>query len=327
MQATAQAVKDVLSSDDSSSSKPKPGQFDRGYQPDPTASKESQGGDDSRPPGVQHTMPDTLVDDVLANGTPYKPVGKFEGRVWLITGGDSGIGRATAILAALEGANVSIVYLSAEQKDAEDTRDYITQKTQGRSQVLLLPMDVKLEANAIKAVDATVSNFGRIDVLFLNAAQQLENHDITTLESKQWEDTFQVNMHHMFYFSKAALPHLKKNKGANIVTNASVNAFIGRPDLLDYTSTKGSIVAFTRALANQQAEHGIRVNTVAPGPIVTPLVPATFGKENLSQLNSGPLGRPGQPIEIAAPVIFLASWDASYVTGVTIHVSGGQYVA
>ncbi|BGP49564.1 hypothetical protein JCM10450v2_005458 [Rhodotorula kratochvilovae] len=320
MQAATDALKAAVGDKQEGARNP----FARGYQPDPAASKESQGGDDSRPPGTQHTLPDKPVDDILADGSPYKPVGKFEGKVWLITGGDSGIGRATAILAALEGANVSIVYLSEEQKDADDTKAYIEKRTNGKSKVLLLPLDVKLEANAIKAVNETISAFGRLDVLFNNAAQQLENHDILTLDSKQWEETFQVNMHHMFYFSKAAIPHLRKNPGSAIVNNASVNAFIGRPDLLDYTSTKGSIIAFTRALALQQAEHGIRVNAIAPGPIITPLVPATFSKENLAELNSGPLGRPGQPVEMATCVIFLR--DASYVTGNTLHANGGQYV-
>ncbi|GAA5999574.1 uncharacterized protein JCM10292_004239 [Rhodotorula paludigena] len=321
MQAASEAIQSVVGQKGD-----KPGPFERGYQPEPKEEKAAQGGDDSRPPGKQWTMKDTPIDDILADGTPYKPVGKFQGRVWLITGGDSGIGRATAILAALEGANISIAYLPGEQKDADDTKTYIESKTNGLSKVLLLPLDLKSEANCIKAVEETVANFGRLDVLFNNAAQQLENHDILTLDSKQWEDTFQINMHHMFYTSKAAIPHLMKNKGANIINNASVNAFVGRPDLLDYTSTKGAIVSFTRGLANQQAERNIRVNAIAPGPVITPLVPSTFSVDNLSQLNSGPLGRPAQPVEMATGIIFLASYDASYVTGVTLNATGGMWV-
>ncbi|GAA5906249.1 hypothetical protein JCM6882_006086 [Rhodosporidiobolus microsporus] len=301
------------------------GQFEQGYKPDPAAEKAAQGGDDSRPPGKQHVMQDTPVDDVYADGTHYRAARKLEGKVVLITGGDSGIGRATAILAALEGANVAIVYLPEEQKDADDVKVAIATKAPQR-EVLLLPLDLKSESNCIQAVEKTVAKFGRMDVLFNNAAQQLENKDITTLDSKQWEDTFQVNIHSYYYMSKAAVPHLLKQKGSSIVNNASVNAFIGRPDLLDYTSTKGAIVAFTRALANQQAEKGLRVNAIAPGPIVTPLVPSTFSKENLEGVNAVPLGRPGQPVECAAPVIFLASQDASYVTGLTLHVNGGMYV-
>ncbi|KAJ8293853.1 NADPH-dependent aldehyde reductase 1, chloroplastic [Rhodotorula toruloides] len=325
MQAAADAVKSAVQNTGASSSGSSTVQdkFSQGWKPDANAEKAAQGGDDSRPPGTQHTMKDKPVDDILADGTPYKPAAKLEGKAILITGGDSGIGRATAILAALEGANVAIAYLPQEQKDADDTKAYIEKRTNNQSKVLLLPLDLKSEANCIKAVDETVANFGRLDVLFNNAAQQLENKDITTLDSKQWEDTFQINMHHMFYTSKAAIPHLAKTKG-NIVNNASVNAFIGRPDLLDYTSTKGSIVAFTRGLANQQAEKGIRVNAVAPGPILTPLVPATFSRENLEGTNAVPLGRTGQPIEIAAPVIFLASSHASYITGHCVMINGGQ---
>ncbi|GAA5950447.1 hypothetical protein JCM10213_003581 [Rhodosporidiobolus nylandii] len=322
MQAATDAVKSALGQDESAR-----GQFEQGYRPNPTAEKEAQGGPDSRPPGKQHTMNERPVDDVFPNGQPYRPVGKFEGKTWLITGGDSGIGRATAILAALEGANVAIAYLPQEQKDAEDTKEYIEKKTGGARVVLLLPGDLKSEANCIQAVERTVQEFGRLDTLFNNSAQQLQNEDILTLDSKQWEDTFQINMHHIFYTSKAAIPHLRKNQGASIINNASVNAFIGRPDLLDYTSTKGSIVAFTRGLSNQiVGKTGIRVNAVAPGPIVTPLVSSTFTAENIAQTNSGPMERPGQPVEIAAPVIFLASQDASYITGNTLHINGGMFV-
>ncbi|GAA6015843.1 hypothetical protein JCM10207_008815 [Rhodosporidiobolus poonsookiae] len=301
--------------------------FQSGNPVNPTLEKQQQGGEDSRPPGQQHKMQTEIIDDVYADGKPYKGSGKLEGKVLLITGGDSGIGRATAILAAIEGAKgVTLVYLAEEQKDAEDVKQYIAAKAPS-TQVLLLPLDLKSESNCVQAVEATVKEFGRLDILFNNAAQQLENQDILTLDSKQWEDTFQINMNSYFYCAKAAIPHLKQNKGANIVNNASVNAFIGRPDLLDYTSTKGAIVSFTRALSNQiVGKTGIRVNAVAPGAIITPLVPATFSTENLGGLDSCPMGRPGQPIEIAAPVIFLASQDASYVTGCTLHANGGMYV-
>ncbi|GAA5867843.1 hypothetical protein JCM8547_003393 [Rhodosporidiobolus lusitaniae] len=300
-----------------------PSQYERGYAPNAEAEVAAQGGKDARPPGKQYALAETPIDDVYADGKPYRGVGKLEGKAVLITGGDSGIGRATAILAAIEGANVAIAYLPAEQKDAESVKEYIAQKT--GKQTLLLPLDLKAESNCIQAVDRTVQEFGRLDVLFNNAAQQLQNESILTLDSKQWEDTFQVNIHHAFYTSKAAVPHLEKTKGT-IIINASVNAFIGRPDLLDYTSTKGALVAFMRGLANQLAEKDIRVNAVAPGPIYTPLVTSTFTAENIKGVKDGPLGRPGQPFEIAAPVIFLASQDASYITGNTLHINGGQYV-
>lgn len=261
------------------------------------------------------------LNDVYFDGTPYKAAGKLEGKVALTTGGDSGIGRAFVVLAALEGADryvdpayaryniadrsrSAIVYLPAEQKDAEDTRAEVEKKTNGQRKVHLIALDIKSESNCRKAVDETLSVFGRIDILFNNAAQQLENHDILTLDSKQWEDTFAVNMHPMFYFAKAVIPHMKP--GSSIINNASINAYIGRPDLLDYTSTKGSIVAFTNGLSNQiVGSKGIRVNAIAPGPIITPLVPATFSEENLEGVDSTPMGRPGQPIECAATVIFL----------------------
>ncbi|KWU41546.1 NAD(P)-binding protein [Rhodotorula sp. JG-1b] len=323
MQAAADTVKAAVTGEKTSATGLK--EYQRGYKPDPKGEKEAQGGEGSHPPGKQTVMLDQPIDDILADGSLYKGTGKFEGKVWLITGGDSGIGRSAAILAAYEGANVAIVYLPEEQKDAENVRDYINEKTNGLRKTLLLPLDLKSEANCIKAVEETVANFGRLDVLFNNAAQQLENQDLLTLDSKQWEDTFQLNMHSFFYMTKAAVPHLQKVKGS-IVNNASVNAFIGRPDLLDYTSTKGAIVSFTRGCANQLASKDIRVNAVAPGPIVTPLVHSTFSADNIAGVNSGPLERPGQPVEVATGVIFLASNLASYITGNTLHINGGMFV-
>ncbi|KAG0657431.1 hypothetical protein C6P46_006505 [Rhodotorula mucilaginosa] len=347
MQAAADTLKAAVTGEKTSATGLK--EYQRGYKPDPKGEKEAQGGEGSRPPGKQTVMLDQPLDDILADGSLYKGTGKFEGKVWLISGGDSGIGRSAAILAAYEGANVAIVYLPQEQKDAENVRDYINEKTSGLRKTLLLPLDLKSEANCIKAVQETVANFGRLDVLFNNAAQQLENQDLLTLDSKQWEDTFQLNMvrhspspdpqsfgriliaancllqHSFFYMTKAAVPHLQKVKGS-IVNNASVNAFIGRPDLLDYTSTKGAIVSFTRGCANQLASKDIRVNAVAPGPIVTPLVHSTFSADNIAGVNSGPLERPGQPVEVATGVIFLASNLASYITGNTLHINGGMFV-
>ncbi|GAA5872035.1 hypothetical protein JCM1840_004776 [Sporobolomyces johnsonii] len=299
-----------------------PEQFKQGWQPDVEKAKAAQGGDDSRPPGKQAPMPENPIDDVYPDGSPYKPADKLKGKVALTTGGDSGIGRAFTILASMEGAETAIVYLPEEEEDAKNTQKYVKEKT-GR-EVLLLALDLKQEANCKKAVEEVISKFGRLDVLFNNAAQQLQNNDVLTLDSKQWEDTFQLNMHHMFYMVKAAIPHLQKNKGASIINNASINAFIGRPDLLDYTSTKGAIVSFTRGLSNQIVEKtGIRVNAVAPGPILTPLVTSTFDKENISHFNETTMGRAGQPVEVATCVIFLASQDSSFVTGQIIHCNGG----
>ncbi|GAA5985715.1 hypothetical protein JCM5350_007467 [Sporobolomyces pararoseus] len=324
MQSAVEALKSVMStsSNTDNSSNQAPEQFNKGWKPDADKGKEAQGGDDSRPPGKQHVMPETPIDDIYADGTPYKAADKLKGKVCLTTGGDSGIGRAFVILAAMEGAENAIVYLPQEEKDAKDTQAYVKEKT--GKEILLLPYDVKVEENCIKCVEETVAKFGRLDVLFNNAAQQLQNNDILTLDSKQFTDTFEVNMFSFFFFSKAAIPHLKKNKGSSIINNASINAFIGRPDLLDYTSTKGGCVAFTRALSNQiVGKYGVRVNGVAPGPILTPLVTSTFTRENISQTDGTPIGRPGQPIEVATCCIFLASQDASYVTGQMIHCNGG----
>ncbi|GAA5933429.1 uncharacterized protein JCM15063_001311 [Sporobolomyces koalae] len=322
MQTVIDSVKSVMSTATSATDNNSvPEQFKKGWTPDADKGKEVQGGDDSRPPGKQHVMPETPIDDVYADGTPYKGADKLKGKVCLTTGGDSGIGRAFAILAAIEGAENAIVYLPKEEKDAQDTKEYIKKKT--GKEILLLPYDVKSEANCIKSVEETVAKFGRLDVLFNNAAQQLQNDDILTLDSKQWEDTFQVNVHSHFYFAKAALPHLEKQKG-NIIVNCSINAFIGRPDLLDYTSTKGALVSFVRGLSNQiVGSKQVRVNGVAPGPILTPLVTSTFSRENISQTDGTPIGRPGQPVEVATCCIFLASQDASYVTGQIIHCNGG----
>ncbi|GAA6064559.1 hypothetical protein JCM10212_006205 [Sporobolomyces blumeae] len=325
MQPVIDTLKNIMSSSDSQQAQSVPEQYQKGWTPDADKGKEAQGGDDSRPPGKQHTMPEKPIDDVYPDGTPYKGADKLKGKVVLTTGGDSGIGRAFTILATMEGADAAIVYLPKEEKDAKDTQAYVKEKT-GKD-ILLLPYDVKVEANCIKCIEETVNKFGRLDVLFNNAAQQLQNEDILTLDSKQWEDTFQVNMHSYFYCAKAAIPHLKKNPGSSIINNASINAYIGRPDLLDYTSTKGAIVSFTRGLSNQLMPDGPRVNALAPGPILTPLVTSTFSRENISQTDSTPMGRPGQPIEVASCAIFLASRDASQVTGQTIHCSGGAFVA
>ncbi|KAI0027248.1 NAD(P)-binding protein [Vararia minispora EC-137] len=305
------------------SSQPK--QYQQGYKPDAQTEKQAQGGPDSWPPGKQHPMKDTPLNDVYADGTPYKGSGRLEGKVTLVTGGDSGIGRAFVVLAAIEGADSTIVYLPKEQKDAEETRDEVSQKTQGKRRVHLIQLDVKSEENCRKAVEETLKEFGHLDILFNNAAQQFENHDILTLDSRQWEDTFQVNVHPLFYFSKAAIPYMKP--GSSIINNASINAYVGRPDLLDYTSTKGAVVSFTRGLSNQIiCERQIRVNAIAPGPIHTPLVTSTFSQNNIEGTNSPPMGRPGQPIECATVVVFLASRDASYITGQTVHIDGGMFV-
>ncbi|THV00942.1 oxidoreductase, partial [Dendrothele bispora CBS 962.96] len=192
--------------------------------------------------------------------------------------------------------------------------------------VHLVSTDLKSESECQRAIDECIKTFSRLDILVNNSAQQLENHDVTSLSSKQWEETFQLNVHSYYYTVKAALPHMKR--GSSIINMASINAFVGRPDLLDYTSTKGALVSFTRGLSNQiLGERMIRVNAIAPGPVWTPLVPSTFSKENVTQFDSTPMGRPGHPIEVATCCVFLASEDSSFISGNVIHPNGGVVIS
>ncbi|KAK4233123.1 short-chain dehydrogenase reductase family [Achaetomium macrosporum] len=250
----------------------------------------------------------------------YKAAGKLQGKKAIITGGDSGIGRATAILFAMEGADSLIAYLPEEEEDAQETKKRV--EKYGRK-CFLHPTDLTDRDNCKKVVDEAVSKLGGVDILFNNAAYQMMVEDIKDLSEDQWIHTFNTNIHPFFYLSKYVLLHMKP--GSTIINNASINAYIGRPDLLDYTSTKGAIVSFTRALHNQQIGKGIRVNAVAPGPVWTPLIPATMSEDAQKQFTS-PMGRPAQPSEIATCVVFLASKDSSAVSGQTIHCNGGTVV-
>jgi len=284
-------------------------------------------------PGKQHRFPEDVkpVDDIYANGKPYKGNGKLEGKVAWISGGDSGIGRATAILFALEGADMTIVYKKEEQKDAEETKEYILQKTNNARTIHLVATDLRQESNCISAIESHLSQFSnRLDILVNNAAQQLENSDVEMagLSASQWNDTFALNIHSYFHVTKAALPHMPR--GGSIINMASINAFVGRDDLIDYTTTKGAVVSFTRALSNQVVgEKGIRVNAICPGPVWTPLVPSTFSKSNVQDFTSGggvPMGRAGQPVEVATCCVFLASEDSSYISGNMLHPNGGVVI-
>ena len=204
----------------------------------------------------------------------YKTAGKLEGKKALITGGDSGIGRAIAVMFAMEKAESFLVYLPDEDKDAQETKRLV--KKYG-GHCTLMATDLTSRENCQKVVDAAISAMGLINILVNNAAYQMVKNDISELEYDQWHHTFNTNIHPFFYLSKMVVPHMKS--GDTIVNNASINAYVGRPDLLDYTSTKGAIVAFTRGLSNQQISKGIRVNAVCPGPVWTPLVPATMTRE------------------------------------------------
>lgn len=251
----------------------------------------------------------------------YKAAGKLAGMTALITGGDSGIGRAVAVHYAKEGADVAILYLS-EHADAEETKNLV--EAEGR-QCLLLTGDVGDEAFAQEAVKRVVDKFGKLDILVNNAAEQHPQESLTDITAEQLERTFRTNIFGMFFMSKAALPHLKE--GSSIINTTSITAYRGSPQLLDYSSTKGAITSFTRSLSMSLAEQKIRVNGVAPGPIWTPLIPATFPKEKVESFGeSQPLGRMGQPSELGPAYVYLASPDASYVSGQIIHINGGEVV-
>jgi len=247
--------------------------------------------------------------------------GRLRDRAVLITGGDSGIGRAVAVLAANEGADVAISYLE-EHEDAEETRRLVQEK--GR-RCELLPGDLRRENTARNVVEKTVERYGRLDVLVNGAGEQHPQKRPEDISGEQLERTFRTNVFAQFFTVQAALKHLQK--GAAIVNIASITAYEGNPRLLDYSATKGALVSFTRALSNAVVDRGIRVNAVAPGPIWTPLIAATFEAGDVATFGADtPMKRPGQPFEVAAAVVFLASDDASYISGQTIHVNGGSVV-
>ncbi len=240
----------------------------------------------------------------------------------LITGGDSGIGRAVAVLFAREGADVAIGHLAEEDTDANDTVKLV--EAEGR-RCLTLPGDVGDEAFCRQAVERTVRELGRLDVLVNNAAEQHQTESVADISAEQLERTFRTNIFSMFFMAKAALPHL--GEGSAIVNSTSVTAYKGNPSLLDYSSTKGAIVAFTRSLSQQLIGQGIRVNAVAPGPIWTPLIPATMPEDSVASFGKDvPMGRPGQPEEVAPCYLFLASDDSSYMAGQVLHPNGGNVV-
>ena len=275
-------------------------------------------------PPAQHQDVQPGREDEMVPRPEYEPrhvSDRLTDRVAIITGGDSGIGRAVAVAFAAEGAKVAIVYLQ-EGDDAAETKRLVEERG---STCLTLAMDVGREAACVDVVERAVRQFGRLDILVNNAAEQHPQDDLESIDEEQLERTFRTNIYSMFFMTKAALPHL--GEGASIVNTASITAYKGKPTLLDYSATKGAIVSFTRALSNSLVERGIRVNAVAPGPIWTPLIPSTFTPEEVEQFGqSTPMGRVGQPNEVASSFVFLASDDASYMTGQVLHPNGGTVV-
>jgi len=251
----------------------------------------------------------------------YKPAGKLEGRVALITGGDSGIGRAVAVLYARERADVAITHLPQERKDAEETRRAV--EAEGR-RCLLLEGDLTDASFCRHVVEETIKALGKLDVLVNNAAYQQSRDSLEEISDEQWDHTFKTNIYAYFRLTKAALPHLKR--GASIVNTGSITGLRGSSHLLDYASTKGAITAFTRSLAQNLAERGIRVNCVAPGPVWTPLNPSDASAEKVAHFGEDvPMKRPAQPEEIAPAYVYFASEaDSSYVTGEVLTLLGGE---
>ena len=261
----------------------------------------------------------------MAPKPEYEPkfpgAGKLKGKVALITGGDSGIGRAVAVAMAREGARIAIVYLE-EHKDANATRDLVVREG---SEAIILSGDVGDEDFCEAAVEATVEQFGRLDILVNNAAEQHETNDVREIHAAQIERTFRTNIFSMFFMAKHALRHMPK--GGTIINTTSITAYQGHKTLIDYSATKGAIVTLTRSLSEALSKDGIRVNAVAPGPIWTPLIPASFEPERVAHHGaSAPMQRPGQPNEVAPCYVFLASEEASYISGQVLHPNGGNVV-
>ena len=257
----------------------------------------------------------------LYDNPAYRGSGKLLDKVALITGGDSGIGRAVAVAFAKEGATVVLSYLN-EQEDAKLTAQLVMAYHRPCG---IYAGDVGSESVCRRLVEKTIKQFGRIDILVNNAAEQHPQKKLTRIDAAQWKKTFRTNIESMFYLTEAAMPHLKR--GARIINTASVTAYRGSPHLLDYSATKGAIVTFTRSLAAQLVDKGIHVNAVAPGPVWTPLIVSSFSAEEVATFGSTtPMKRPGQPFEIAPSYVFLAGDDCSYMTGQVLHPNGGEMV-
>jgi hypothetical protein len=280
------------------------------------------GPEEQESPEVPHPGMTGQMDDEPDHGEQsYRGSGRLEGRKAVITGGDSGIGRAVAIAFAREGADVLISYLPAEEEDAQDTARLVTEA--GRKAVTV-PGDITDQQVCRQIVERAVSELGGIDILVNNAAYQMaQPGGITDITDEQFDRVMKTNLYAMFWLCREAVPHLQA--GSVIINTSSIQAFQSSAELMDYASTKAAIVAFTKALAQSLAQKGIRVNSVAPGPIWTPLIPATMPEEKVQGFGADvPMGRAGQPAELAPAYVFFASQESSYVTGETLGVTGGQ---
>jgi NAD(P)-dependent dehydrogenase (short-subunit alcohol dehydrogenase family) len=275
------------------------------------------------PPGSPGSVTGEMPERPDHGEDSYQGANRLVDQAALVTGGDSGIGRAIALAFAREGADVALAYLPAEEEDARETAALVEN---GGRRALLLPGDLIEEQTCRGAVDQTVAEFGRLDLLVNNAAYQMAQPDgIEAITTEQFDRVMRTNLYAMFWLCKFALPHLRP--GASILNTASVQGSTPSPELLDYATTKAGIINFTRGLAEMLAERGIRVNAVAPGPIWTPLIPATMPPEKVEGFGTQtPLGRVGQPVEVARAFVFLASDESSYITGEVIAVTGGKPV-
>jgi len=292
----------------------------------PNQSKKPSQETPQRPAQSQDRQPgreDQMDPPPVFENPEIRPAGRLAGRKALITGGDSGIGRAVALAFAREGADVAIAYLE-ESEDAKETARLVTEK--GR-RCQLIKCDIGVKSACEIAVATTVHEFGGLDILVNNAAEQHPQPALTDITEEQLLQTFRVNMFSIFFLTAAALPHLKQSPHPAIINTTSVTAYRGSPKLLDYSASKGAIVSFTRSLSSQLAPDQIRVNAVAPGPIWTPLIPASFPPERVATFGSdSPLGRAGQPWECAECYVFLASSDSNYMTGQVLHPNGGEII-